>query len=80
MSLKQYNIEAYATHTIITENSVLRVGQKMPSIMTQEIIEKYKKFMNIINCEEIKVDKAKENIKPKRQYKKKQEIVERESD
>lgn len=78
MSLKQYNVEAYATHTLIGTTRVINVGEKMPCIMTQETLDTYRDFMRIEKCEEIIVDvvtktneEVVEVIKPKRQYNKK---------
>lgn len=78
--MKQYNIEAYSNTNIICDNGIMKKGDKFPCIVTEEILNRYRPFLNIINCEEIIIQKIynnqeevtivnEENIeKPKRKY------------
>ena len=59
--MKQYNIEAYSNKNIICDNGIIKKGDNFPCIVTEEILNRYRPFLNIINCEEIIIQKIDNN-------------------
>lgn len=64
---KKYYVEATAKNPIFTKDKIIKIGEKMPTVMKESSLEKYREYMDITVCKELKepTPKAEAEIKTK---------------